>query len=84
VHIFADKIKTGSLLGITTNLPGMDIAPYGCQPISLNKPVELHLCMHLAFISSRMVLMPSKLPGLNLVRKYMHVALRQEKWIHDC
>jgi hypothetical protein len=29
VHIFADKIKTGSLLGITTNLPGMDIAHTG-------------------------------------------------------
>ena len=29
VHIFADKIKTGSLLGITTNIPGMDIAHTG-------------------------------------------------------
>ena len=29
VHMFADKIKTGSLLGITTNIPGMDIAHTG-------------------------------------------------------
>ena len=29
VHMFADKIKTGGLLGITTNIPGMDIAHTG-------------------------------------------------------
>ncbi|MCX6137697.1 MAG: DUF1460 domain-containing protein [Ignavibacteriales bacterium] len=29
VHLFADKIKTGSLLGIATNIPGMDIAHTG-------------------------------------------------------
>jgi hypothetical protein len=29
VHLFADKIKTGSLLGIVSNAPGMDIAHTG-------------------------------------------------------
>lgn len=29
VHMFADKIKTGSLIGITTNLKGMDIKHTG-------------------------------------------------------
>jgi hypothetical protein len=29
VHLFADRIKTGSILGIATNIPGMDIAHTG-------------------------------------------------------
>ena len=58
VHLFADKIKTGSLIGITTNTPGLDISHTGIAVRMDNG--ELHL-MHAPDVGSKVQITESPL-----------------------
>ncbi|MGE5314880.1 MAG: N-acetylmuramoyl-L-alanine amidase-like domain-containing protein [Acidobacteriota bacterium] len=58
VHMFADKIKTGSLIGITTNLKGMDIKHTGVA-IRMESG-ELHF-MHAPLAGAKVQITPTTL-----------------------
>jgi hypothetical protein len=58
VHMFADKIETGSLIGITTNMQGMDIKHTGVA-IRMDNG-ELHF-MHAPITGSKVQITPTTL-----------------------
>jgi hypothetical protein len=58
VHMFADKIKTGSLIGITTNMKGMDIKHTGVAIRMENG--ELHF-MHAPITGAKVQITPTTL-----------------------
>jgi hypothetical protein len=58
VHMFADKIKTGSLIGITTNMKGMDIKHTGVA-IRMDNG-ELHF-MHAPITGAKVQITPTTL-----------------------
>lgn len=58
VHMFADKIKTGSLIGITTNMKGMDIKHTGVAIRMENG--ELHF-MHAPITGAKVQITPMTL-----------------------
>ncbi len=57
VHLFAEKIKTGSFIGITTNTPGLDISHTG---IAVRMNGALHL-MHAPELGSKVQITESPL-----------------------
>ena len=58
IHLFAEKIKTGSLIGITTNTPGLDISHTGIA-VRMEKGT-LHL-LHAPDIGSKVQITESPL-----------------------
>jgi len=58
VHMFADKIETGSLIGITTNMKGMDIKHTGVA-IRMESG-DLHF-MHAPISGSKVQITPTTL-----------------------
>ena len=58
VHLFAEKIKTGSFIGITTNTPGLDISHTGIAVRMDNG--ALHL-MHAPEVGSKVQITESPL-----------------------